>query len=61
MCIFTENVILDSLERCEEATPVSVLGQNIPGRGQADVKVLRWEWAWCSRNSHSADEKEDGG
>ena len=61
MCVLTENVILDSPEICEEATPVNNLGKNIPGRKKADAKVLRWEWAQYSRNSPSADKKEDRG
>lgn len=55
MCVLTENVILDSLERCEEARPVNILGKNILGRGQTDAKALRREWAWYSRKSQGAD------
>lgn len=59
MCVLTENVILDSPEICEEATPVNSLGKSITGRRKADAKVLRWEWTWYSRNSPSTDKKED--
>lgn len=55
MCVFAENVILDSPGGYEEARPVDMLGKNIPGRRQAEVKALRWEWVWCSGNSQGAD------
>lgn len=41
LCVLTENVLLASSERCEEARPVSILGKNILGRGRIDAKVLR--------------------
>lgn len=35
LCIFAENVLLDSPEGYEEARPVNILGKNIPDRGLA--------------------------
>lgn len=40
LCVITENVILDSLESCEEDLWVNILGKSIPDRGQAYAEVL---------------------
>ena len=40
LCVITENVILDSLESCEEDLWVNILGTSIPDRGQAYAEVL---------------------
>lgn len=39
LCILTENVILDSFERSEEARPMNILGKNIPGTGKQMQKL----------------------
>lgn len=54
-CVLTENVLLDSSERCEEARPVSILGKNILGRGKTDSEALRWEWVWYPKKGQGAD------
>lgn len=59
LCVFTENVMLDSPGGYEEARPVTMLGKNIPGRRQADAKALRGGWVWCSGNSQGADHGGD--